>query len=935
MKIPNRYLIIFLACANFPALLPSVVRGEEPRGFPDPMPADISFSTVVSSQDYPKLRYPVPIIGWKNHPEEIHVTPAGGLVFPEPRWPASLSMTPALRVGDDAAPALLNPDVVSQHLVDGYKPGVESQWQTGGLKIHQLAFGSLLEGEEVLTGRETLIGLCRYTIKNESSTNIAGQLYLCFGEGARHQSIKRFQRLYPGTLSFTSPFLVESSGVIAACVLRNSLGAISFKPADISQTKGTYSVLNQDERTVQGAEYIVEIKRKGDNITIGDWNPRAGFDLYFEASKKHSSPVGIELEVKSGGNSRIIGWLSRHGLSNEAPPENEFLAPGDLSEPISWADLSRSLPQGKSKLVLHAHVASAQGEVVSTWEPIVHLTFPGSGPVFKLRTLNPEQNSLQITFQLKPGQEKAVDIAVPYFPVTPAKAAQIDRLQLNDRLADFRHFWETELNRNAEFIVPEQSIRDSYRACLAYNLILVDRDPATGLLLPHPDATDYEHVWGGDSGVIIQSMDRLGYHREAEDYTKIFLVRQGTRKPDGAVKSAEGFFPGDARERWISENGFILWALAEHYKLTGDKDWLRAVAPKMVASANWIINEREGNKDLVNGEKPRHYGLLPQGRSSDLADWDYWYFNDSYSYLGLRDAAEVLPDAGFNSDAVRIKADAEDYKACILSSVERSINRRSDPPFVPLTPYKNDDPTRDYLYRYWYSICSPIYMVEAGIFGPQDEKATWIIKQMEKLVMVSGLPRFSPDEIDPHYVYNTALTELERGDTDKFIWTLYSLFAYGQSRDTYATIEVVNYRTGDWGDNWDACRQPHMHSNSRVLAMLRIALVLEQGKDLHLMMGAPRGWLDDGKRIEVRKAPTYFGDIEYSAESRVAAGKILIKIQPPTSRAANIILHVRPPTKFGQIRSVTVNGKPWNAFAAETVSLGQLAGKVTVECNFK
>ena len=52
------------------------------RAYPDPLPEDVSFDVVVKSQPFPFMKYPVPIIGLKTHPEEVHVTPSGQLIFP-------------------------------------------------------------------------------------------------------------------------------------------------------------------------------------------------------------------------------------------------------------------------------------------------------------------------------------------------------------------------------------------------------------------------------------------------------------------------------------------------------------------------------------------------------------------------------------------------------------------------------------------------------------------------------------------------------------------------------------------------------------------------------------------------------------------------------------------------------------------------------------
>jgi hypothetical protein len=758
------------------------------RAYPERISPDLTFEAVVAGQPFPPVKYPVPVIGWKEHPEEIHVAPNGALVFPRTPLPGGLYLLPFLQIEPGTAPELLDPDSVAQELVDGYLPGVRSGWKVGEFKVRELAFATLLEGPAVRTGRETLVAVARWTVKNESGREGPVRLAFRIGEAVSGQSLFKVPPAYPAPLAFRRPFIVETGGKI---LIR------------VSASKVTVAL-----------------------------NP--------------SSKAGGALETSPAGT------------------------------------------------------------------------------------------DLAIDFRLKPGEDKTVDLFIPYFPAGVEKTGDIERLAAGPQLEAFRNFWTRELNRRAQFIVPEKRVRDSYRAALAYNMILVDRDPEGHSLL-HPDATAYEHVWAGDSACIIHAADRLGYHQDAAAYLDYFLSRQGRHAPEGEVSSADGFFSGDAPGlRWMGENGFILWALAEHYKLTGDQAWLRKVAPKMIKSCDWIIRERARTKVTTGGERPRHYGLLPKGRASDNAELNYFYWTDTYSYGGLRGTADALAEIGMDREAARLRAEADDYKACILGSVERSILRDTDPPFFPQGPDMNQPPTAERLAASWYSLCSPIDMVEMGLFSADDPKAAWVNRTIEKYVMTSGLPTLArPGYIDPHYVYNQALTQLLRGEAEKFLWTFYSIFAYGQSRTTYATLECNDIVTGSLGDAWDSLRMPHMHSNSRVLALLRIALVLEDGEALHLLAGTPQGWLGPGKAVEVRRAPTLFGDVDVRSESRSSGKEIVTTIDPPRRKPARVILHVRPPSGFGPPESVTVDGRARADFKGEAIDLGRIVSRTVVVCRYR
>jgi hypothetical protein len=784
-------LAVVLAGAALLLLAVLPLRPEEQdsvrRAYPEKIPRDVSFETVVSSQPFPPVRFPVPVIGWKNHPEEIHVAPNGALVFPKAALPGGLYLLPMIRVGSGSTPELLDGSAVAQELIDGYLPGVRSVWKARDLRVRELAFATLLDAPAVRTGRETLVAVARWTVKNESGREEPVRLALKIGEAVSGLSLLKSPPPYPDPLTLKRPFVLRKDGKI------------------------------------------------------------------------------------------LLRW-------------------------------------------------SAAGAAVTLVSAKGSADIPGQGPT---------EVELALDYRLMPGEEKTVDLFVPYAPAAVEKTGDLERLAVEPQLEVFRNFWTRELNRRAQFIVPEKRIRDSYRASLAYNMILVDRDPR-GYTVPHPDATAYEHAWAGDSGCIIQAADRLGYHRDAAAYLDYFLSRQGLRAPEGEVASADGFFSGDVPGlRWMGENGFILWALAEHYKLSGDKLWLKRVAPKMVKSCDWIIRERGRTKALVEGDRPRHFGLLPKGRASDNAELNYFYWTDNYSYGGLRGTADILPDIGMRTEAARLRAEADDYKACILDSVERSILRDTEPPFFPQGPYMNQPPTAERLAASWYSLCSPVYLVEMGLFGAEDPKTDWINRTIEKYVMTSGLPTLvRPGYIDPHYVYNQALSQLLRGETEKFLWTFCSLFAYGQARTTYATLESNDIVTGSSGDSWDSLRMPHMHSGSRVLALLRAALLLEDGETLHLLAGTPRAWLAPGKVVEVRDAPTTFGDVGVRCESRPSGNEIRAVIEPPSRRPARIVLHVRPPSGRGPLKSVTVDGKAWRNFKDEAVDLGRLTSRTGVVCRY-
>ncbi|MGD0900860.1 MAG: hypothetical protein ABR915_23760, partial [Thermoguttaceae bacterium] len=95
-------------------------------------------------------------------------------------------------------------------------------------------------------------------------------------------------------------------------------------------------------------------------------------------------------------------------------------------------------------------------------------------------------------------------------------------------------------------------------------------------------------------------------------------------------------------------------------------------------------------------------------------------------------------------------------------------------------------------------------------------------------------------------------------------------------------------------------------------------------------------WLEQGKKISVKNAPTYFGTVAYEVVSDVDHGKITATVEMPSRKPPKeVVLRFRHP-KAATIKSVAVNGKPWTEFSKdkETITLKDLTGTVAVTAQY-
>jgi len=112
--------------------------------------------------------------------------------------------------------------------------------------------------------------------------------------------------------------------------------------------------------------------------------------------------------------------------------------------------------------------------------------------------------------------------------------------------------------------------------------------------------------------------------------------------------------------------------------------------------------------------------------------------------------------------------------------------------------------------------------------------------------------------------------------------------------------------------------------------------IRESGIALWLARATPRAYLEQGKKISVKNAPTCFGAVAYEIVSDVDNGKVTATVEIPARKAPKeVILRFRHP-KTAPIKSVTINGKPWTEFNKdkETITLKGLTGTVAVTAQY-
>jgi len=511
------------------------------------------------------------------------------------------------------------------------------------------------------------------------------------------------------------------------------------------------------------------------------------------------------------------------------------------------------------------------------------------------------------------GERRTVEIRVPFAfaetPVTDVPAAEFDQ-----KLAEATAYWEKRIAPCSVFDIPEPRVQNAYRAWLAYNFMNVHK--RDGVYHICDGSGFYMQVYGYSAALYCHMLDLYGQHEQARTYIDSLLTFQ---QPNGLFYINFG----------VTDTGTLLYVMSEHYRLTRDAEWLRKMAPRMIAMCNWIIEHRKLSMCTVHGGRALVHGLVWFRPYCDYILPAYDYFANAYLQKGMRAASEVLGELGMEDEAARLGKEADAFLKDILISMDAAVITHDGMRMLPIMPDTQALlKETGYTANGYYGLLASC-LLETGTPAYNDPRADLLVDMLRKKGgLLAGVCQFQ-GMIDHAYAYGYWMTCLQRDEVRRVILGLYGSLAYGMTRDTYAAVECHRIRTGE---NWFTL--PHTYSNTVQLRLLRNMLVREDGDDLRIGQAIPRAWLADGKRVAVKQAPTTFGPASFVIESKAAAGTIDVHIDPPSQGIKGVVkLRLRHPSGL-EIKGVECKPQVLMTFKGEDVELPRLARPVDLRVTY-
>lgn len=505
--------------------------------------------------------------------------------------------------------------------------------------------------------------------------------------------------------------------------------------------------------------------------------------------------------------------------------------------------------------------------------------------------------------ELSPGDTSIVCFQIPS-PLGNGRLSEISGREFTERLDEAESTWMKILEGCMSITVPEKRVEEAWKAWLVYNFLNVDRNGDRFDI--HDGSGFYEQIYGYSAALFCHALDLYGDHADARRYLESMFTMV---RPEGLFFENYGY----------PDEGALLFASAEHYRLTGDSAWLRSVSPVMIKMCNWIIENR---KTSMNDPAITR-GLIRFTPYADYKEKTYDYYGDAYGCIGLESAAGVFSEIGMEEESGRIAAEASRYRQDILASMDRSVIERDGSKVLPMEPATlRLLKSTGYRAGGYYGLVASM-MLESGFLAPEDPRARLVTDFMErKRGLILGMCEFNGG-VDHAYTYGYWINCLRRNEIKRVLLGFYSSLAYGMGRDTYCGVEVTYLKTGN-----GTATTPHTYSGTQQLRLLRMMLLREESDTLLLAYGIPRHWLRPGERVEIRNAPTLFGNASYTVES--GRDTVNITVDVPERREMKAVkIRLRRPDQR-PIRHVDVNGRPVATFRGDAITLKPALGAMRI-----
>ena len=394
--------------------------------------------------------------------------------------------------------------------------------------------------------------------------------------------------------------------------------------------------------------------------------------------------------------------------------------------------------------------------------------------------------SVTVTCNLTPHGSREFIVKLPS-PVVPADlGSTLLALDYTATRAATVKFWSDYLAQGAQFDVPEEAVNALFRANLWHALRLPRRHGAMGaqvkIDLPYSNFA-YSQAgapWPVNQAVYVDYMlyDLRGHHAIAAEE---LAVMYGTNQEEN------GHVGGFAN--WGVYTPAMLYAVAQHYLLSGDRASFERLLPPTLRALDWCL--RELNRAVDGTNAPGRLMLAPL---NDLSrDARAWAFNQAYFVAGLDMLGRALAEIN-HPRAAECRVAAQGLRAAVErefahASVRSPAVQLADLTWTPYVPC--DAQASGRLFAVWYPTdvdTGSLHLSRLKALDPRGPLTTAMLHDHEDNLLIHQWGMIN----EP--VYNQQATAyLLRDQPKPAIRAFYSMMACAFS---HTVMEPVEHRWG-------------------------------------------------------------------------------------------------------------------------------------------
>ncbi|KAF1725809.1 discoidin domain-containing protein [Pseudoxanthomonas japonensis] len=259
---------------------------------------------------------------------------------------------------------------------------------------------------------------------------------------------------------------------------------------------------------------------------------------------------------------------------------------------------------------------------------------------------------------LAAGESRDIDWVAPLEGALPAK---IDAARDQQATAAM---WRGKLGEmKLQVPVEGQPVADTLRTALAHMLI-----SRIGPRL-QPGTRSYSRSWIRDGAMISEGLLRLGRPEVVKEYVEWYAPYQFKNGKVPCCVDDRGSDPVPEND----SHGELIFNVAEYYRYTGDKAFLRRMWPHVQGAFAYMeelrLSERTEANRAVNAA---FYGMMPASISHEgySAKPMHSYWDNFWALRGYKDAVEVADALGQTAESKRMAASRDEFRDDLYASLQ-------------------------------------------------------------------------------------------------------------------------------------------------------------------------------------------------------------------------------------------------------------------------